>query len=309
MHALIGKVRNGRSVRADDVSADARIVLPRPMRRLVRQAVGLATGRVTLPSGLGRVSFAGYCIFVVSVGIFQGGHGQAVAQALTAAAGFAIEDVRVSGNDYTSEIDILQTLGLDGTTSLLALDIGSAREELSRMPWIQNAEVRKIYPRTIEIMLKERKPYGIWQHGSDLSLIEKDGSVISPLRDNRFAALPLFVGRDAETAAGAIEQEFSHWPAISSPIKAYVRIAGRRWDVHLANGVIVKLPEEGVDAALDRLARMEQEQGLLERDIAVVDLRLADRIAVRLTPEAAERREKAVAERLKILKKSGQGVL
>ncbi|MFC5445407.1 cell division protein FtsQ/DivIB [Rhizobium halophytocola] len=305
----MGKVRNGHSGRRDEVKGDARIVLPRPLRRLVRQGVGLATGRVTLPAGLGRVSFAAYCAFVVGVGVIQGGHGQAVAQAMTAAAGFAIEDVKVSGNDYTSEIDILQTLGLDGTTSLLALNIDAARKALSAMPWVEAAEVRKVYPRTIEVMLNERKAYGIWQHGSDLSLIEKDGSVISPLRDNRFAALPLFVGRDAETAAGSIDKDFSHWPAIASPIKAYVRIASRRWDVHLANGVIVKLPEDDIDAAMDRLAALEASQQLLERDIAVVDLRLADRVTIRLTPEAEERRGKAVAERLKILKKSGQNVL
>ena len=49
----------------------------------------------------------------------------------------------------------------------------------------------------------EKTAYGIWQHGSELSLIEKNGTVIAPLRDNKFASLPLFVGRGSE--AGIVE--------------------------------------------------------------------------------------------------------
>jgi Cell division septal protein len=282
-------------------------VLPRPLRRVVRFVVGLCTGRIEVPAWLGRLSFGGYCAFVVGYGVVAGGHGQSVAQAVTSAAGFAIEDVRVSGNVHTSEIDILQLLGLDGTTSLLALDIGAARQALSDLPWVEAAEVRKVYPRTVEVMLKERQAFGIWQHGSELSLIEKNGSVIAPLRDNKFASLPLFVGRDAEHAAASIETEFSNWPAISPQIKAYVRVAGRRWDVHLDNGIVVKLPETGMAEAMDRLGRLEAEQQVLERDVAAIDLRLPDRIAIRLTPDAQERRQAALDDRAKLLKKMGQG--
>lgn len=282
------------------------IVLPRPLRRVVRFVVGLCTGRIGVPSSLGRLSFAGYCAFVVGYGVIAGGHGLAVTQSLTSVAGFAIEDVRVSGNQHTSEIDILQLLGLDGTTSLLALDIDAARQSLSELAWVEAAEVRKIYPRTVEVMLRERQAFGIWQHGSELSLIEKNGSVIAPLRDNKFASLPLFVGRDAERAAASIETEFASWPAITPQIKAYVRVASRRWDVHLDNGVVIKLPETGMTEAMDRLGRLEAEQQVLERDIAAIDLRLPDRIAIRLTPEAQERREQALAEREKFLKKQGQ---
>src|SRR5690606_37110244 len=116
------------------------------------------------------------------------------------------------------------------TTSLVALDVDAARRKLSELPWVQYAEVRKVYPRTIEVMLKERQAFGIWQHGSELSLIEKDGSVIAPLRDNKFASLPLFVGRDAERAAASFEEAMAAWPELKSRVKAYVRVAGRRWD-------------------------------------------------------------------------------
>jgi cell division protein FtsQ len=283
-------------------------VLPRPLRRAVRFVVSLCSGRIVLPRHLGKAGLAAFYGAVGFHGMVVGGHGPVVMQAITSKAGFAVEDVRVSGNQHTSEIDILQLLGLDGSTSLLGLDIAAARKALSELPWVESAEVRKVYPSTVEVMLRERQAYAIWQHGTDLSLIERSGSVIAPLRDNKFASLPLFVGRDAETAAAAIDEEFSKWPAIASRVKAFVRVGGRRWDVHFDNGVVVRLPEENVAAALARLNRFDEEQQVLSRDITLVDLRLPDRVAVRLTPAAQERRTAVLEERRKALKKMEQKI-
>jgi cell division protein FtsQ len=290
----------------DGPVSDDRRVLPRPLRRVVRFCVSLATGRIDIPRHTGTAATFGLFAIVGLYGMSIGGHTQTVAQATTAAVGFAIEDVRVSGNSQTSEIDILQLLGLDGTTSLVALDIETARRQLSELPWVAYAEVRKVYPRTIEVMLREREAFGIWQHGSDLSLIEKSGAIIAPLRDNKFASLPLFVGRDAEKAASGFEDEMAEWPELKQRVRAFVRVASRRWDLHLDNGIVIKLPEDNVGDALKRLAKFETNQQMLERDIAAVDLRLQDRTTVQLTADAAERRQTAVAARAKALKKAGE---
>ncbi len=281
-------------------------VLPRPLRRTVRFLVSLGSGRINIPAHTGTVSTLVLLAATGLYGMSVGGHTQAVAEATTSAAGFAIEDVKVSGNDETSEIEILQLLGLDGTTSLVALNADAARQKIANLPWVQNVEVRKVYPRTVEVKLKEREAYAIWQHGSELSLIQKDGSVIAPLRDNKFAKLPLFVGRDAETAAASIDDQFAKWPDVRSHVKAFVRVAGRRWDLYLDNGVIIKLPEDNIDDALARLTKLDKEQNLLQRDIAAVDLRIDDRTAIELTPDAAIRRQAAVDARNKALKKAGQ---
>nr|WP_188112556.1 cell division protein FtsQ/DivIB [Rhizobium tropici] len=288
----------------DDVE-DA-FVLPRPLRRVVRFLVSLGSGRINIPAHTGTVSVLALFAATGLYGMSVGGHSQAVAEATTSAAGFAIEDVKVSGNDETSEIEILQLLGLDGTTSLVALDADAARLKIANLPWVENVEVRKVYPRAVEVKLTERKAYAIWQHGSELSLIQKDGSVIAPLRDNKFAKLPLFVGRDAETAAASVEDEFAKWPDVRGHVKAFVRVAGRRWDLYLDNGVIIKLPEDNIDGALARLTKLDKNENLLDRDIAAVDLRLDDRTAIELTPDAAVRRQAAVDARNKALKKAGQ---
>ncbi|MDO9414559.1 cell division protein FtsQ/DivIB [Pararhizobium sp.] len=304
MFALIGK-KSKRPRHLQDVGqgeGEGLFVLPRPLRRAVRLLVSLGTGRVHIARHTGTVSAIAFFAATGFYGMSLGGHSQDFAQTTTTAAGFAIEDVKVSGNVETSEIDILQQLGLDGTTSLVALDVAAARKALAELPWVQDVAVRKIYPGTIEVQLTERKAFAIWQHGTEVSLIEKNGSVIAPLVDNKFSNLPLFVGRDAETAAADFDGQFSTWPEIKERVKAYIRVAGRRWDLRLDNGVVVKLPEYNVARAMQTLSVMQLEQNILERDIAAVDLRLADRTSVQLTQEAVARREAVLKDRTKMLK-------
>lgn len=299
-------VKKGRVRPVGLAEPEAGRVLPRPLRRIVRFLVSLAAGRINIPRHTGSVATAAFIGATGLYGMSLGGHSQDVAQASTTAIGFAIEDVKVSGNRETSEIDILERLGLDGTTSLVALDVKEARQKLTELPWVEDVSVRKVYPGTIEIALKEREAFAIWQHGTDLSLIEKNGSVIAPLRDNKFSSLPLFVGRDAETAAASFADEFDSWPELKSRVKAYIRVAGRRWDLRLENGIVVKLPEHNVPRAMDMLASLDASEQLLERDIAAVDLRLEDRTTVQLTEGALERRNKAVEQRAKDLKKAAK---
>ncbi len=284
-------------------AGEGRLVLPRPARRLVRFLVSLASGRIRIPSHTGTVSLIAFYAATAAYAMSVGGHTQDVAQSMTSAAGFAIENVKVSGNVETSEIDILEQLGLDGTTSLVALNVAAARQALTELPWVQDADVRKVYPDTVDIRLVERKAYAIWQHGQELSLIEKSGSVIAPLRDNKFASLPLFVGRDAELAAATFDEQFAAWPELKDRVKAYIRVAGRRWDLRLDNGIVIKMPEHDMERAMARLAMLHAEEKLLDRDIEAVDLRLEDRTTVQLTPGAALRRQAAVDARAKELKK------
>ena len=68
---------------------------------------------------------------------------------------------------------------------------------------------------------------------------------------------------------------------------AAVRVADRRWNLKLRNGVEIRLPEEDAAGALDRLAELDEARGVLSSAVMAIDLRLADRVTMRLTPEAA----------------------
>ncbi len=309
MHALGDwwiRRRRKAAMRLEGAAPETSVVLPRILRRPTRLFTALFDGRVAIPIHTGSIATAGLFALTGLYGVVEGGHLRALAESTTSAAGFAIETVNVAGNHETSPIDVFQQLGLDGHTSLITLDVEGARKAVMDLPWVMDAEIRKIYPDAIDIKLSEKRAFGIWQHGRELSLIERNGNVIAPLTSEKFTKLPLFVGLGADAHAEAFDAMLDNWPELKPRIRARIRVADRRWDIRLDNGVTVRLPEDGAAGALARLQRMDAEQEILGRDIATVDLRLADRITIGLTEGAAERRQNALEARERLLKKRGR---
>lgn len=265
-------------------------VLPRVLRRPVRALSRLDPGALRIPRYAMSALTAGLFSLAGIYGASVGGHYPEIVKTVTATSGFAVVDVRISGHRETSEIDVLDKLGLDGWTSLVGLDADAARERVVSLPWVRSASVRKIYPDGIDIAIVEKRPFAIWQHQNELTLIDRTGLPIAPFRGDRYATLPLVVGAGAAEKAATIVTRTAVHPGLASRVRGYVLVAGRRWDLRLENGVTIKLPEHGEAAALAELAALDESQGLLTRDIAAVDLRLDDRFVVQLTPEALERR-------------------
>lgn len=299
MFALIGRrVSKGKGGHVAGISLRREaIVLPRPVRRFVRFLNSPAVTERRVPRHLGSVLTLGFLSVTGIYGMILGGHADHVLNVSTAAAGFAVENVAVEGNIETSEIDILQQLGLDGTTSVMGLGAAEARQALLQLPWVEDAEVRKVYPNEISVQIAERKPFAIWQNGDELILIEKNGSVIAPMNERKFIGLPFYVGLGADVRASKFDGMIAPYPALKERVRAYVRVANRRWDLYLDNGVIVRLPEDHTEAALAELAQLDRERELLSRDIAAVDLRLTDRITIQLTDESFESRQAAIEQR------------
>ena len=240
-------------------------------------------------------------------GCYVAGTLPAVVQSVTARTGFAVDQIRVVGHRETSEIDILDKLGLDGWTSLIGFDVDHARAAISELPWVKVASVRKVYPDALEIRIEERQAFAIWQHGSELSIIGEKGNVIAPFTGGRHARCRWSSVRHAAEGAAAFIATVRDYPEIASRVKGYIQVADRRWDLRLDNGITIRLPEDGARSRARRPGQNDRDDSaLLTRDIVAVDMRLADRVVVQLTPEAAAQREAALAAQGKAKKKPGK---
>jgi len=217
-------------------------------------------------------------------------------------AGFRISSVSLSGEKHLSLAEISAAAGVTERASLLFLDVDDSRARLKAVPWIAEATVRKLFPDRLAITITEREPFALWQMEGRVSVISADGTVLALLRDPAFASLPLVVGRAAAPRARDFLAALDRYPQIRDQVRASILVAERRWNLRLKNGLEVRLPEADVDHALDMLANLDRDKRLLSRDITLVDLRLPDRVTVRLSDEAAHAREEM---RTKAAKRKG----
>lgn len=280
-----------------------RFVLPRWLRRPTRIVARLFSSDYSPPRFSAAIATAVLLSSTCLYGAYLGGQIPSMAQAVTARLGFAVDQVRVSGNVETSEIDILERLDLDGWTSLIGFNAEMARERIADLPWVKVAAVRKIYPDAIEVRIVEHTPFAVWQRGSQLAIVDRSGGVIVPFSAGRNSVLPLVIGYGAAQDAAGFVDKIEQFPELASRVKGFIRVAERRWDLRLENGITIKLPEARVDEAIAEVLKLDREEGLLSRDIASVDLRLDDRLVIGLTPEAVVRRANAIAEQEKAAKK------
>ncbi|MHA7777469.1 cell division protein FtsQ/DivIB [Roseibium sp. M-1] len=264
----------------------------RGVSRLHRQPVWRKAGRLAeLPQWAGSAAALGFLTLTIGYGIVIGGHGRLVADSLLSAAGFGIEAVKLSGQREIDEFQILEALEIHEGSSLALFDVESARERLNQMAWVKNASVMKLYPSTLQINIEERVPYVLWQRGDLVSIVNEAGDVITDEVDGRYANLLLVVNHGAHRRASEINTALEKVPALRPRVRAAFLISDRRWDLQLENGISVRLPEENIDAALADLVKMDEDNGLLSRDIVAIDMRLGDRVTVRLTDEATEQRK------------------
>ena len=268
------------------------------------QRFWLSILRIRLPRGAGVAASALVVVTSIACGTIEGGHVPAIVDAFkdardqaANAAGFRVTSLTVSGNVHVSREEALAFAGVTGRTSLLFLDVEATRERLKTDPWIADATVLKLYPGELQIRLAERQAFAVWQKDGRLSVIADDGTVLEPFLAPDHARLPLVVGRGADARAKAFLALVDRYPEIRAQLRASILVGERRWNLRLRNGLDIRLPETEVARALDRLVALEREVKLLSRDITAIDLRLHDRVTVRLSPAAAQARWDALKDR------------
>jgi cell division protein FtsQ len=215
--------------------------------------------------------------------------------AVTAKFGLVVEDIEVEGRETTDAATIMAALAADRGTPILAVSPSRAKQQLEALPWVRSAAIERRLPSTLFVKLVERHPLAVWQHGGKQELIDRHGDVIAVKDLGRFAKLPTVVGDDADKHAAALLDMLSSQPDLAARVTAAVRVDERRWNLRVDNAIDVLLPEEDPAGAWKRLAALEHSDSVLKRDIQTVDLRLSDRVVLRVNgaapAEAAQRKK------------------
>jgi cell division protein FtsQ len=275
-----------------------RVKKPRPSpfvqdRPSKRQVFLRRVRRTLMPmlAGLSLLSMLGIAVGLVH--LF--GQGESFRERVghaTAWLGLRVQDVQIEGRQKTPEPVLRAAIAVAAGDPILSYSVADARTRIETIQWVQSATVTRRLPATIVVQLVERRPFAVWQHDGKFVLIDRQGQIVTDSDVASFASqLPLVVGLGAPDAAAQLEDELAAQPEVQSRVTAAVRVGERRWNLRLANGTDVLLPEGAEVKALAWLTEQQAQRQLLDRPLQALDLRLPDRFTIRPQPRAADEKD------------------
>jgi len=196
-------------------------------------------------------------------------------------AGFTIRNIHIAGGQRTPAQTIAAALDLKTQQSIFSADLTAARARLLALDWVASAEVVRRYPDTIHVSIVEKRPFALWQPPLDshrnaaIAVVERNGRPITTQGVEQFVRLPKLVGAGAPQASAELVDAVAAHRAVNARIAYFELVSQRRWNLVLNDGVVVKLPEQGWQKELDALEHLITIKGVLERDVAEIDLRSA----------------------------------
>ncbi len=198
------------------------------------------------------------------------------------------KEVRVSGNKRTSESDIAEIVNEIGKDNY---NFSESTKENSyqpiikkivlkikeKLPWINEVVITRNMPNSISISVTEYEPFAIWHKDDKKYVADKDGNIVLVQDVEEFKDLLILSGDGATNNVKSLFNIFAIDPNLGSQVYSATWIGGRRWDIRLDNGLLIKLPESNISEAWNGLLKIYNMQGAMV-GLSVIDLRVEGKI-------------------------------
>jgi cell division protein FtsQ len=222
---------------------------------------------------------------------------------------FKAETITVEGGHRLTPAQILETAKIEDGVNLVSLNLKTIRKRLLAHPWIAEADIRRTFPETISIRIREQEPLAVLDFGKQF-LINRSGVIFKEAEAFETAGLPVMSGID-----------YSDWKILETPeTQVFVSVLevlniGRSSEGILPNRLIkhIKVDREigltletdgpvrtiqlGYGSYRKKYSRLEKILSFVEQDeeietIEDIDLRNPDHIVARPGDEKLSEKEK-----------------
>lgn len=257
---------------------------PRDWRVIFHRALRLAifSGSVTLAAGTGVLT-----VKLVSDSGF-----------------FHIDQVTVENHQRVTRDEIFELSDIHLGSSIFDLDLEMIGGKIEENPWVARADVRRVFPRRIEIAVQERQPQAIINLGY-LYYVDGAGEIFKVLDSADSLDFPVISGVNRDFL---LQRQEEARTLLADAMGLMAMLKGRAVfglnevsEVHVdpldgltiytcKGGVPVRLGFSGYGGKLDRLERVYPEIEPRLTALKYIDLNVMDRVIVKLDSQRAQQR-------------------
>lgn len=211
-------------------------------------------------------------------------------QQLSARPEFSVRELRVTGASEDLERAVHEVVQLTPGMSSLTLKVAELKPGIEALGAVKTAHVTLGSDSVLRVHITERVPAVLWRDSDDkLWLMDREGALIErAVTRLGYPELPVVLGEGAADAVAEGLALLAGAAEIRPRLRALVRVGERRWNLALDRDLTIMLPEEAPAAALSRVIAWHYGEEVLDRDLAVIDMRIAARPTLRMTPEALD---------------------
>lgn len=159
---------------------------------------------------------------------------------------------------HTRHEEVERALGPVLKGNFFSVNLDAARGALERLPWVREAEVRRVWPSRLEVRVEEHRAVARWGEGKG-ELVNSYGEVFAAMASaDRLAALPLLYGPPgtAPEVLARYGELIAQFAALGERPTRLLLTPRLAWQVKLQGGMVVNLGREQPKAPLS--ARLQR---------------------------------------------------
>jgi len=202
--------------------------------------------------------------------------------------GLSVDTVEIIGLEHVPAVarQIKSAAMVEPGENMFRADPHTIRRRVEETRLVANVRVYRLWPDTVMIYADAAEPTALWNDGENWTVVDSLGRLMPRVRPQDHLELVKSVGVGGPEAVPALDKAFAMMPSLREEVDHARRVAGRRWDLVLKSGALVKLPnDESIAPSLLSFARLDEAGELTRRPLAEIDLRVTGRVFLTPTQE------------------------
>jgi cell division protein FtsQ len=199
---------------------------------------------------------------------------------------FPLQQIAFEGNKHLSDDELITLSGLSTHESLFRISNEKISQRLLLSPWITAVALRKQFPDTLSVTIKEAEPFALLDVNEHLFLIDDRGKLLEELKDDSIPFLPVIKGDPFQEKEGLLEAlnliKFMNVKGIFIERDHVEIVAHKPHEITLTvEGMPIRVGAGGYEEKLERLIRLEEDIKKMGVPIEYIDLRFENRAIVK----------------------------
>ena len=190
--------------------------------------------------------------------------------------------IEVSKLEYFNRKEIEKYFEQFKGKSIFLIPINKLSNNIQEIKWIKNVNIKSDYKNTLNVVLLEEIPLGIYDNNNQKVLFSNNLVILDIISNNKdYSKLITFYGQNSINNSlkinSHIEKSF-----LKGNVDSLEFVKNRRWNLKLQNNILLKLPENNINEAINNYKKLYESFSNQDlKDIQSIDLRIQNQAIIK----------------------------